>query len=156
LSSGESSWLQTQRPRVRFLALPDSLRSIGSGTGPLSLVSTIEELLGRNSIFSGLENQEYSRRGSVGLTTRHPSVCKRLTLTSLRSDSRSVAIVRSWTQATELWGVDPGRCIRLTTLPLSMSRLSRQCGIFYISQPNRSPRPVTGIALLYGDRVCFL
>jgi hypothetical protein len=30
-----------------------------------------------------------------------------------------------------------------------VSRLSRQCGIFNISQPYRPPRPVTGIALLY-------
>jgi hypothetical protein len=30
--------------------------------GPLSLVSTIEELLGRKSSGSGLENREYSRR----------------------------------------------------------------------------------------------
>jgi hypothetical protein len=29
----------------RFPALPDFLRSSGSGTGPLSFVSTIEELL---------------------------------------------------------------------------------------------------------------
>jgi hypothetical protein len=32
-SSGQSSWLQTQRTRVWFLVLPDFLRSSGSGTG---------------------------------------------------------------------------------------------------------------------------
>jgi hypothetical protein len=32
-SSGQSSWLQTQRTRVRFPALSDFLRCSGSGTG---------------------------------------------------------------------------------------------------------------------------
>jgi hypothetical protein len=32
-SSGQSSWLQILRSRVRFPALPDFLRSSGSGTG---------------------------------------------------------------------------------------------------------------------------
>jgi hypothetical protein len=32
--------------------------------GPLSLVSTIQELLGRKSSGSGLENREYGRRDS--------------------------------------------------------------------------------------------
>jgi hypothetical protein len=32
-SSGQSSWLEIQRSRVRFPALPDFLRNSGSGTG---------------------------------------------------------------------------------------------------------------------------
>jgi hypothetical protein len=40
--------------------------------GPLSLVSTIEELLGRKSSGSCVESREHGRRGSVTLTTWHP------------------------------------------------------------------------------------
>jgi hypothetical protein len=45
---------------------------VGLERGPLSLVSTIEELLGRNSSGFGPETLEYGRGGSVALTTRHP------------------------------------------------------------------------------------
>jgi hypothetical protein len=38
------------------------LEIVGLEQGPLSLVSTIEELLGRKSSGSSLENQEYGRR----------------------------------------------------------------------------------------------
>jgi hypothetical protein len=39
---------------------------------------------------------------------------------------------------------------------LTVSRLSRRCGIVNVSQPYRPPLPVMGIALLYGDGVCCL
>jgi hypothetical protein len=46
------------------------------------------------------------------------------------------------------WGVESGRRISLTASPPTVSRLSRQCGIFNILKPYRPPRPVTGVALL--------
>jgi hypothetical protein len=55
-----------------------------------------------------------------------------------------------------LGAVERGRCVGLTTLPPSVSRLYRQCEILNISQPYRPPRPVTGVALLYGGGVTFL
>jgi hypothetical protein len=45
---------------------------VGLERGPLSFLSTIEELLGRKSSGSSLENLNYGRRGSTALTTWHP------------------------------------------------------------------------------------
>jgi hypothetical protein len=70
--------------------------------GPLSLLSTIKEVLKRKISVSGLENRDYSRRRSAALSTRHPSICKKLVLPSPTRGGRSVSIVRSRTQATEL------------------------------------------------------
>jgi hypothetical protein len=44
---------------------------VGLERGPLSLVSTTEELLETKSIGSGLESREYCRKGSVTITTWH-------------------------------------------------------------------------------------
>jgi hypothetical protein len=65
---------------------------VGLERDPLSLVSTTEELLGRNNSGSGLENRKYGRRA----------------LTSPTSGGRSVGIVRSRAQATEFFFIGRG------------------------------------------------
>jgi hypothetical protein len=64
--------------------------------GPLSLVGTIEELLGRKSSGSGLGNRDYGRADYA--TPLYP---QKFTLTSPASGCGSVGIVRSRIQATE-------------------------------------------------------
>jgi hypothetical protein len=56
-SSGQSSWLQFQRPGFDFLRYHIFWEVVGLERGPFSLVSTIEELLGRKSGGSVLENR---------------------------------------------------------------------------------------------------
>jgi hypothetical protein len=92
---------------------------VGLERGPLSLVSTTEELLGRTSNGSGLENQEYGRWDP----SRWPrgTICtQKFVLTSLTSGSLSVGIVSSRTQVTEfssflIWSF-------YTSPPLPLSR----------------------------------
>jgi hypothetical protein len=90
-SSGQSSWLQNQRPYQIFWEV------VGLERTPLSLVRTIEELLGRKSSGSGLESRDYGGRD--------PSRRLRGTLYSQKSptsDGRSFGTVRSRTHSTEL------------------------------------------------------
>jgi hypothetical protein len=75
---------------------------VGLDWGPLSHVSTIEELLERTSSGCCLESQEYGRRDPLRWQsdTLH---LQKLALTSPTSGGLSVGIVRSRTKATELF-----------------------------------------------------
>jgi hypothetical protein len=92
--SGQSSWLQIQRSGIYSRRYQIFWEVVGLERGPLSLVSTIEELLERKISGSGLEIREYCRRDP----SRWPP---KLALTSPTSGGRLVDIVRSQTQATE-------------------------------------------------------
>jgi hypothetical protein len=73
---------------------------VGPENGPLSLMSTIGELLRRKISGSGLENREYDR-GDPSLWRRGTLYPQQSALTSPTSGDRSVRIVRSRTQATQ-------------------------------------------------------
>jgi hypothetical protein len=73
---------------------------VGLEGGPLSLVSTTEELLERKSSGFGLENREYGRRGS-GTDYATPLFPQKLAQTSPTNGGRSVRVVRSRTRATK-------------------------------------------------------
>jgi hypothetical protein len=61
-SSDQSSWPQIQRSGFDSRRHQIFLEVVVLERGPHSLVSTIEELLGRKNSGSGLESQEYGRR----------------------------------------------------------------------------------------------
>jgi hypothetical protein len=100
--SGRSCWLQIQRTGFDSRRCHIFWEVVGLERGPLSLVSTTEELLERKSSGSCLENP---RNGSKDPSrwprgTLYP---QKLVLTSPKSGGPSVDIVRSQTQTTEFF-----------------------------------------------------
>jgi hypothetical protein len=74
-SSGQSSG-QSRGPGSIPGATRFFLEEVGLERGPLSFMSTIEELLGRKNSGSFLGNRDYDRMGSAALTTRHSFIRK--------------------------------------------------------------------------------
>jgi hypothetical protein len=98
-SSGQSLWLQIQRSGFDSWRYPVFWEVAGLEHCPLSSpMSTIEELLGRNSSSSGLENRKYGRRD----LSRWPrgTLCPlKLLLTSPTSGGRFLMLPPySWSQ----------------------------------------------------------
>jgi hypothetical protein len=75
-SSGQSSRLQIQRSGFDSQRHQIFREVVGLERGPLSLVSTIKELLERKNSGSSLENRDYGQRESAALKTRHPLSAK--------------------------------------------------------------------------------
>jgi hypothetical protein len=90
-SSGQSFWLQIQRSGFDSRLSQIFWEVVGLERGPLSLGSTIEELLERKSSGSGLENRDYGRRNP--LRWPHGTLYPRnLALTSSTCGDRSFDI----------------------------------------------------------------
>jgi hypothetical protein len=98
--SGQSSLLQIQMSGFDSLHYQIFWKVVGLERGPLSLVSTIEELLGRKSSSFGLEIRDYGCRDLLRWP-RGTLYLQKLALTSPTSGGRSAGIVRSRTQAIE-------------------------------------------------------
>jgi hypothetical protein len=97
-SSGHSPCLQIQRCEFDSRHNQIFREVVSLERGPLSLVSTTEELLGRKSSGSGLENRDYGHRDPS--RWKRGTICpQKLVLTSPTRDVCSVGIVRSRTQA---------------------------------------------------------
>jgi hypothetical protein len=87
--------------QVRFPALPEK-KVVGLERGPLSLLSTTEELLDRQVAGPVYKTENTS----VGIRHAYhvaPSISKKLAITSATSGGRSVGIVRSRTQTMEFF-----------------------------------------------------
>jgi hypothetical protein len=99
-SCAQSSWLQIQRSGFYSWRCQIFWELVGLERGPLSLVSTFEEQLGRNISGFGLENWEYGR-GNPLCWPRDTFYAQKLALTSPTNSRRSVDTVHSRTNATE-------------------------------------------------------
>jgi hypothetical protein len=103
-SSGQSSWLQIQRPGFDSRRYQIFWEVVALGWGPLSPLSTTEELLEIKSSRSGLESREYGYRDPPRWS-RGTLYLQKLALTSPTSGGRSVGIVHSRTNAMEFFFV---------------------------------------------------
>jgi hypothetical protein len=80
------------RGRVPFSALPHSLRSSGSERGPLSLVSTIEELHGKKCNDLQIGRKEVANKGRK---TRKKQKVQKIKKIKLKTNKEKVTVFKS-------------------------------------------------------------
>jgi hypothetical protein len=102
-SSGQSSWLQIQRSRVRFLVPPIFWEVVALERGPLNLVDITEELLEWQSSGSGSRKLRLTAMGICCTDHVTPLCPQKLAPTSPTSSGRSFSIVCLWTKAMEFF-----------------------------------------------------
>jgi hypothetical protein len=102
-SSDQSSWIQIRRPGFDSRHYQKK-KVMGLERGPISLVSTTEELLDRK-VAAPVYKTENMTVGISHADHVAPSISKKLAITSPKNGGRSVGIVRSQTQAMEFVSV---------------------------------------------------
>jgi hypothetical protein len=118
---GQSSWLQIQRSVLNFRRHQIFWKVVGLERGPLSFVSTIEELHERKSSGSGLESWEYRSRDPSRWP--HGTLYPQKLARSLTNGGRSVGIVLSRTQSMEF---------SLVLVLPNLSSSTRPCGLLSV------------------------
>jgi hypothetical protein len=154
-SSGQSYWLQIRRPGFDSRHYQKK-KVVGLERGPLSHVSTIEELLDRKSSGSCLQSQEYGHRDSSHWP-RDTLYLQNLALTSPTIGGRSVGIVRLRTQATEFSLVYHLTCIKAGAIRLTLRRKLYEVQLNRWSSVSVTlPRLLHSVALLWQTNVTVL
>ena len=100
-SSGQSFWLQIQRSRVRFQALPDFLSISGSETGSTQPRELNWGATWIKKVAAPVQKTEINGRGDLLPWPREPLYPQKLALTSPTGGGRSVGIFHSRTKATK-------------------------------------------------------